>query len=142
MIALLVAAGLAGQTAPPELAWTWTLYADADPVVLAHEVPDSANLRATLECDPGSSVTRLTLYGGPSLTGMARVNAGEASAVTEATTGRGGATRMAIRTDHPVFAAFSVSGRMTIVVGDRRRPMEVPTVHLAKLRRFAELCSG
>lgn len=142
MIALLVAAALAGQTAPPGSAWTWTLYADAEPVVLAHEIPDTASLRATLECDPGSSVTRLTLYGAPALTGMARVNAGEASAVAEATAGRGGATRMAIRTDHPVFAAFAVSGRLMIVVGDQPRPMEVPTVHLAKLRRFAELCSG
>jgi len=142
MIALLVAAALAGQAASPEPAWTWTLYADAEPVVLAHEIPDTANLRATLECDPGSSVTRLTLYGGPSLTGLARVNAGEASAVAEATTVRGGATRLPIRTDHPVFAAFAVSGRITIFVGDQRRPMEVPAVHLAKLRRFAELCSG
>jgi len=142
MIALLVAAALAGQTPPPESAWTWTLYADAEPVVLAHEIPDTANLRTTLECDPGSSVARLTLYGGPALTGLARVTAGEASAVAEAATGRAGATRLAIRTDHPVFAAFAAAGRITINVGDQRRPMEVPTVHLAKLRRFAELCSG
>ncbi|MDP2117900.1 MAG: hypothetical protein Q8J71_10945, partial [Brevundimonas sp.] len=96
MIALLVAAALAGQTPPPESAWTWTLYADAEPVVLAHEIPDTANLRTTLECDPGSSVARLTLYGGPGLTGLARVTAGEASAVAEAATGRAGATRLAI----------------------------------------------
>lgn len=139
---MLVAAALASQTVLAESPWTWTLYADADPVVLAHEIPDTANLRATLECDPGSSVARLTLYSGPSLTGMARVNAGEASAVAEATATRGGVTRLAIRTDHPVFAAFAVAGRIVIVIGDQRRSMEVPTVHLAKLRRFAELCSG
>lgn len=142
MIAFLVAAALAGQTAPPEAAWTWTLYADTAPLVLAHEIPDTPNLRATFECEPGSSVARLTLYGGGSPPGMARINAGEASAVAEAQTARGGGVRLALRTDHPVFAAFAVDGRLTIAVGDHRRPLEVPTDHLAKLRRFAELCSG
>ena len=142
MIALFVAAALAAQTTPPEPAWTWTLYADAEPVVLANEVPDTANLRATLECDPGSSVARLTLYGGAALAGMARVTAGEASAVAEAATARAGVSRLALRTDHPVFAAFIVDGRMAILVGEQRRPVEVPASHLAKLRRFAELCAG
>ena len=142
MIALFLIAALAAQSPPPEPAWTWTLYSDAEPVVLAHEVPDTASLRTTLECDPGTSVARLTLYGGASLTGMARVTAGESSAVAEAATAWGGATRLALRTDHPVFAAFTVDGRMAIVAGDERRPVEIPAAHLAKLRRFAELCSG
>ncbi len=142
MIALFLIAALAAQSSPPESAWTWTLYSDAEPVVLAHEVPDTANLRTTLECDPGASVARLTLYGGVALTGMARVTAGEASAVTEAATARAGTTRLALRTDHPVFAAFTVDGRLAITIGDQRRPVEIPTAHLAKLRRFAELCSG
>lgn len=142
MIALFVVVALAAQTAPPEPAWTWTLYADAEPVVLAQEIPDTASLRTTLECDPGTSVARLTLYGGAPLTGMARVTAGDASAVAEAATARAGTTRLALRTDHPVFAAFTVDGRMAVIVGDHRRPVEVPSAHLAKLRRFAELCSG
>jgi hypothetical protein len=142
MFTLFVVAALAAQSPPPEPAWTWTLYADAVPVVLAHEVPDTANLRTTLECDPGTSIARLTLYGGTALTGMARVAAGDASAVAEATTARAGATRLALRTDHPVFAAFTVDGRMAVVVSDQRRPLEIPAAHLAKLRRFAELCSG
>lgn len=141
MIALFFAAALTVQSPPPEAAWTWALYADAEPVVLANEIPDTANLRATLECDPGTSVARLTLYGGASLTGMARVTAGETSAVAEAAV-RGGATRLALRTDHPVFATFTVDGRLVIGVGAQRRPVEVPAAHLAKLRRFAELCSG
>ena len=142
MIALFVIAALAAQSLPSEPAWTWTLYSDAEPIVLAHEVPDTASLRTTLECDPGSSVARLTLYGGVALAGMARVTAGESSAVAEAAVARAGATRLALRTDHPVFAAFTVDGRIAIVVGDQRRPVEIPTAHLAKLRRFAELCSG
>lgn len=142
MIAILVAAALAGQSAPAEPAWTWTLYADAAPVVLAHEVPDTPSLRATLECEPGSSVARLTLYGGAGLTGMARISAGQASAVGEAEAARGGGLKVALRTDHPVFAAFALDGRLVVAVGDQRRPLEVPSDHLAKLRRFTELCSG
>jgi hypothetical protein len=142
MIALLVVAALVAQTPPSESAWTWTLYDDAEPVVLANEIPDSAELRATLECDPGTNVARLTLYGGGALDGMARVTAGEASAVAEAAATRGGASKLALRTDHPVFAAFTVDGRLGIVAGEQRRPVEVPAPHLAKLRRFAELCSG
>jgi hypothetical protein len=142
MIAFVIAAALAAQNAAPEPVWTWALYADAAPVVLANEVTDTPNLRATLECDPGSSIARVTLYGGAALTGMARVTAGEASAVTEASAARGGGVKLALRTDHPVFAAFAVDGRMAVAVGDQRRPVEVPAAHLAKLRRFAELCSG
>lgn len=142
MIALFAAAALVAQTAPPDAAWTWTLYADTRPVVLAHEIPDTASLRTTLECDPGTSVARLTVYGGTALTGMARITAGEASAVSEVAAPRAGASRLALRTDHPVFAAFTVDGRLAVVAGDLRRAVEVPSVHLAKLRRFAELCSG
>ncbi|WP_420471471.1 hypothetical protein [Brevundimonas sp. FT23042] len=147
MIAILaalavLAPGPQNAAAPSEAAWTWTLYGDDTPVVLANEVPDTANLRTTLECEPGSSVARLTLYGGEGATGMARVTAGEASAVSEARTGRGGALKLALRTDHPVFAAFGVDGRLGVTVGEQRRAVEVPAAHLAKLRRFAELCSG
>jgi hypothetical protein len=31
---------------------------------------------------------------------------------------------------------------MAIVSGDQRRQIEIPSPHLAKLRRFAELCAG
>ena len=143
MIALIAVLGLAAQATPPaEPAWTWTLYSDAAPVVLANEAPDTPNLRATLECDPGSSVARVTLYGGEAMTGMARVASGDASAVAEAATPRTGTSRLALRVDHPVFAAFIVAGRMTDAAGDQDRLIEVPSAHLAKLRRFAELCSG
>ena len=147
MIAILTAAAVTilgaqnAAAAPSEAAWTWTLYSDT-PVVLANEVPDTANLRTTLECDPGSSVARLTLYGGEAGAGMARVTAGDASAVAQSEAARGGGIKLALRTDHPVFAAFGVSGRLGVALGEQRRTIEVPTAHLAKLRRFAELCSG
>jgi hypothetical protein len=142
MIALFVIASLAAQSPPTERGWTWTLYADAEPVVLANEIPDSASLRTTLECDPGTSIARLTLYGGLAISGMTRIISGGASAVAETDPSRAGATRLALRTDHPAFAAFTVDGRMTIVSGDQHRAVEIPPAHLAKLRRFAELCSG
>ncbi|NJC39783.1 hypothetical protein GGQ87_000041 [Brevundimonas alba] len=129
------------QAAPPETAWTWTLYADEARVALANEVPDTPNLRFTAECDPGTGVARVTLYGANGEAGMARVMAGEASAVTESTAERGG-LKMALRTDHPVFAAFTADGRLSVAVGESRSAVEVPRPHLAKLRRFAELCSG
>ncbi|HYC99396.1 hypothetical protein [Brevundimonas sp.] len=142
MIANLVGLALvAMQTTPPESAWTWTLYDDDARVALANEVPDTPNLRFTLECDPGSGVARVTLYGTTVEPGMARVTAGDASAVTESTSERSG-LKLALRTEHPVFAAFAADGRLSIAVGEQRRAVEVPRPHLAKLRRFTELCSG
>lgn len=142
MIAILAGLALmATQTSPPESAWTWTLYADEARVALANEVPDTPSLRFTLECDPASGVARVAFYGGAAEAGMARVAAGDASAVTESSAERG-ALKLTLRTDHPVFAAFAADGRLTATVGAQRRMVEVPRPHLAKLRRFTELCSG
>jgi hypothetical protein len=141
MIVLFAALALAGQNAPPDSAWTWALYADEAPIVLANEIPDSPNLRFTLECEPGSGLARATLYGGDPIAGMARLSAGEASAVAQAETGRG-SLKVALPANHPVFSAFAADGRLAVAVGEHRRTVEVPRPHLAKLRRFAELCSG
>lgn len=142
MIAILSGlAFLAMQTTPPEPAWTWTLYTDEARVALANEIPDSPSLRFTMECEPASGVARVAFYGGAGETGMARVTSGEASAVTESAAERG-ALKLTLRTDHPVFAAFAANGRLTAAVGEHRRAIEVPRPHLAKLRRFTELCSG
>ena len=140
--ALFLAPVQSAAAAPPDAAWTWTLYADESPIVLANEVPDTAHLRATLQCEPGQSVAQLTLYGGEDGGGMARITAGDVTAVAEASPARAGGLRLALRTDHPVFAAFGVDGRLSVTVAERRRIVEVAPAHLAKLRRFAELCSG
>lgn len=139
MIVLLAALALTGQT-PAEAAWTWTLYEDS-PLVLANEVPDTSSLRSTFECDAGSSIARLTLYG-DGAPGMARISAGQASTVAEAEAGRAGSLKMTVRTDQPAFAAFAADGRMNVSLGEARQTIEVQPSHLAKLRRFAELCSG
>lgn len=140
MIVAYFVLALLGQT-PAESAWTWTLYEDT-PVVLANEVPDTANLRTTLECDAGSSVARMTLYGGEPEEGMARVSAGESTAVAQAVAGRAGSVRLTLRTDHPAFAAFAADGTLDVALGSQRREVEVQSEHLPKLRRFAELCAG
>lgn len=140
--ALIGATSLQATPAPGDAAWTWTLYADSAPVVLANEIPDTPNLRSTLECNPGSSVARLTLYQAEGLTGMTQLAAGESIAMTQSEAGRAGSIKLALRTDHPVFAAFSTSGSLSMTAGETRRTLEIPAAHLAKLRRFAELCSG
>lgn len=140
--ALIGATSLQAAPVPPEAAWTWTLYAESTPVVLANEVPDTPDLRTTLECEPGSSIARVTLYQAGSLRGMTRLAAGTSTAMTESEAGRGGSVKLALRTDHPVFAAFAAEGSLSMMAGETHRMLDIPAAHLAKLRRFAELCSG
>lgn len=138
-LVLAVSTLFAVQQAPG--AWTWTLYQDS-PLVLAEEIPDSPDLRATFECEPGSGVARATLYGPAAPEGMARLTAGEASAVAETQASRDGALKFTVRSDHPVFAAFVAEGRLAVAVGEQRRAVDVPADHRPKLRRFAELCGA
>lgn len=133
-------AGLAVQAAEPN--WTWSLYEGEGPVVLANDVPDTARLRATLECDRGGGVARLASYGAAAESGVATLRAGSATAAGEAEAGRNGKLTTVLRTDHPVFAAFVQSGRLSLTVASNERAIEVQPPHLAKLRRFAELCGG
>lgn len=139
---LLIAAlaGLALQGAGPD--WTWSLYEGEGPVVLANDVPDTARLRATLECEPGSGVAEVATYGAAAESGMAAIRSRSATAAAQAVAGRNGKLVTAVRLDHPVFAAFVLSGRLSVTVASVERAIEVQPAHLAKLRRFAELCGG
>ena len=143
MTALLgLALALTLQTAPtPAEVWAWTLYADHGPLVLANEIPDTPRLRTTLECAPGSSIVRLTLYGAAPAEGLAVITSGAASANAEVQPRRGRFQTM-LRADHPVFAAFLASGRLNVAVGGQSSPVEIDRANLSKLRRFAELCTG
>ena len=116
-------------------------YADSRPLVLANEIPDTPRLRATFECAPGSSIVRLTLYGAAPAEGLAVITSAAASANAEVSPRRGQLQAM-LRADHPVFAAFVVGGRMTVAVGESQNLVTVERSHIAKLRRFAELCTG
>lgn len=138
-----LALALTLQTAPTPTteAWTWTLYADKGPLVLANEIPDTPRLRTTLECAPGSSIVRLTLYGAAPVEGIAVITSGAASANAEVRPRRGQLQTM-LRADHPVFAAFQASGKLQVSVGEQASSVEIDRANLSKLRRFAELCTG
>ncbi|WP_292033721.1 MULTISPECIES: hypothetical protein [unclassified Brevundimonas] len=130
------------QNAPPSAeGWAWTLYSGAGPLVLANEIPDTPRLRSTLECAPGSSIVRLTLYDAPPAEGIAVITAGAATANVEASPRRG-ELQTVLRADHPVFAAFLADGKLAIAVGEQTTGIEIDRANLSKLRRFAELCTG
>ena len=129
------------QTAAPAAAWTWTLYEGEGPLVLANEIPDTPRLRATLECDPGSGVTRVSLYETQAPAGFATARSGQATAAVEVSNTRG-RLQTALRTDHPVFAAFAAGGRLELEFADSEHAVEIGRAALPRLRRFAELCSG
>lgn len=119
--------------------WTWTLYEDG-PLVLANEIPDTPQLRAILECQPGSGVARLDMFGA-SQSGVAVVASGTATASGQSEASADHQS-VALRTDHPVFGQFLVTGALDVAVAGEHQEIAVQPAHLAKLRRFAELCSG
>lgn len=63
--------------------WVWSLYESGGSVVLANEVPDTTQLRATLECTPGEGMAVLSLYDPQAGPGFARVTAGTAASAVE-----------------------------------------------------------
>ena len=127
-------------------AWTWTLYEGDGPLVLANEVPDSPQLKTTFECVAGSGVARVSVYGSSLGAGFASVISGSGATAAQAQSqtelGRGGKVSLAVRTDHPVFGQFVATGDLVVAVGGQRQTVTVESTHLAKLRRFADLCSG
>jgi hypothetical protein len=133
---------VAALAAPQTPSWTWTLYDSSGPVVLANERPDTPDLRSTLECNPGSGLARVSVYSSDLVSGFASITSGDASATVEATASGDGAIVAPLRTDHPVFARFTATGNLALAVGEHRQTIEIGTADLAKLRRFADLCSG
>ena len=119
--------------------WTWTLYEDG-PLVLANEIPDTPQLKAILECQAGSGVARLDLFGAANA-GVALIASGEATASGQSEASADHQS-VALRTDHPVFGQFLVTGELDVAVSGHHQEVAVQPAHLAKLRRFAELCSG
>lgn len=135
-------ASLAIQADVPATRWTWALYENDGPLVLANEVPDTPQLRTTLECEAGTGIARVSIFGTPMGSGFVRVMAGNVTATTEADGSRRDKTVVTLRTDHPVFAQFVAGGALSLVLADQSRSIAVERGHRAKLRRFAELCAG
>jgi hypothetical protein len=149
ILSAMLALGLqtSGAQATPPSAWTWTLYEGDGPIVLANERPDTPDLKATLQCAPGSSVVDVAVYApdgrrSPAPSGFARLTSGAVTTTSEARVGRGGRVEFTLRTDHPLFAAFVGSGDMAVLTGDQTLAVKVDRPHLAKLRRFADRCAG
>lgn len=138
ILATLAAAFLA-HGAALQGGWTWTLYEDG-PVVLANEIPDTPQLKAILECQPGTGVARLDLFGATGA-GIATIASGTATAMGQSEAAADHQS-VALRTDHPVFGQFLITGGLDVAVAGDHQAVSVPAGHLAKLRRFAELCSG
>lgn len=126
----------------PAQSWVWSLYDDADPVVLARERPDTPDLQTTFECARGSGLVRLSLYSSSLGADMAVPSSEDATAAVEAALAGDGAVVAPLRTDQPLFARFAQTGSLNVAVGDRRQTVELPAADLAKLRRFADLCRG
>lgn len=142
MILAIIAAAGALVLQGPRDGWTWTLYEDAGNLVLANEIPDTEHLRVTLECDAGSGAATVRMYGFGPAAGYAQLRAGQATAQSQSDPDADGSLGVGMRIDHPVFAAFSASGRLDVSSGGRAGIVTVNRANLAKLRRFGELCAG
>ena len=62
ILSALMAAAI--QTAPGA-GWTWSLYEGEGPLVLANDIPDTAELRSTFQCQAGSGAVTISVYGEP-----------------------------------------------------------------------------
>ncbi len=127
---------------PPDNGWTWSLYANGGPVVLANEVPDTPHLRTTFECQAGSDQVRLTQYNsaatGP---GPARLASGRIEEEVEGEV-QGDRWQTSLNASQPVFRAFVASGQLTLKLQDGPRQVTLDPASLPRLRRFADLCTG
>ena len=121
--------------------WTWTLYEGEGPLVFANEIPDTPQLKATLECAPGSGVARVSVYGGGLGTGFATLTSGDSTATTQAEASADKAT-VPVRADHPLFSQMMATGSLKIAVGEVDQVVEVQPPFRTALRHFGALCAG
>ncbi len=126
----------------PRDAWTWTFYQTGPSLTLANEIPDTPQVRATLECAAGSGAATVRLYQFGQAGEFSQLRAGQASAQGQSDADPDGSLGVALRVDHPVFAAFAGTGRLAVTSGGRGATVVVGRQDLPKLRRFGELCAG
>lgn len=128
--------------------WTWSLYGvgEGGTVVLANEIPDTPDLRATLECDPGSGAARVSVFGAEgAASGYVSIRSGAATATSQGEAGRDGdAARLtaSLRLEHPVFTAFMTSGELTLNQGGQDWTVRIGRRHRGLLTDFAVACDG
>jgi len=123
--------------------WVWSLYEGPRETVLAREIPDTDRLTTTLACAPGSGRVVISFYDLPARPGFASFRSGDASGTAQMAPGDGSDPfSVTLRTDHPAIANFTASGALEVVAGDQIRAISFSRAHLAKLRRFTEICAG
>ncbi|QYF87413.1 hypothetical protein [Brevundimonas sp. PAMC22021] len=127
---------------PAEDRWVWSLYENGGSLVLANEVPDTARLKATLECMLGRGTALLSLYDPQAQPGFARLTAGAATGAVEVRAARGGKIETVLRLDHPVFTTFVAQGSLTVTAGERQIEVSAAPEFQPLLRQFAERCGG
>ena len=78
-------------------------------------------------------------------TGYVALHSGDARAASQGETAEeAGVERLtaSLRLEHPVFAAFAETGRLSLVQGDTRWPIRVPAAHRVLISDFAAACGG
>lgn len=118
--------------------WVWAFYGSDGSAVLAREVPDTDRLDAVFECEPGSGVARLTVYGSSERPAFVNISAGDVSADAERVESDGLA--VSLRLDHPLFLAFAAGRALTLTAGDET--ISTPAPQAAVLARFRSACGG
>ena len=99
-------------------------------------------LAAILALHTGSGRVVVSFYDLPPRSGFATFRSGDASGTAQMAVGDASDPfSLTLRTDHPAVANFTASGSLEVVAGDQTRTITVSRPHLAKLRRFAELCA-
>ncbi|WP_296818014.1 hypothetical protein [Brevundimonas sp.] len=132
----IIAAALTLLTGQPADGWVWSFYDSGGTAVLAREVPDTEQLAAVLECEPGSGVVRVTVYGPRARPAFVSVAAGPAEADAERVEADGLAVRL--RLDHPVIQAFAGGQALTVRADGESASVAAPAG--APLDRFRRAC--
>ena len=135
---LLIAAALTIVSGQPSDGWVWSYYDSSGMAVLAREVPDTERLSAVLECEPGSGVARITVYGPEARPAFVNVSAGPASADAERVEADGLAVRL--RRDHPVFRAFASGEALSLHADGEAATVAAPSG--APLESFRSACAA
>jgi len=130
------------QNSAQNLNWVWNLYADSNPVVLAQEIPDTPQLKTTLECETGSNRVRVVLYGRHTLNGgTATLVSGNSRLVAEISP-RPDNILTGLPADHPAFVSFTASGALRLEQNGESMDLVVQQPYLNLLRQFARLCAA
>lgn len=140
--ALLISLSATHASAQNAEGWVWTLYAEGASPVLAQEIPDTPQLKTTLECDSASKSVRVVVHGDNALTGGAVTLKSDSHSFAGEMRAEHASRHTTIRLDHPVFISFTASGILKLEQAAGSVDVTVERPYLNILRRFARLCAA